>query len=31
MVVGVQPGLVLNDFLWGVTAVAAGGIEEPHL
>lgn len=31
VVVGAQPGLVLDDFLRSVTAVAAGGAEEPHL
>ena len=31
VVVDAQPGLVLDDFLRSVTAVAAGGAEEPHL
>lgn len=29
-VVGAQPGVVLDDFLRSVAAVAAGGTEEPH-
>lgn len=31
VVVDAQPGVVLGDFLRRVTALAAGGTEEPHL